>query len=61
MLQRQEALWYARRNFCNEIKKSILELTTAWPNAGITADTNGVTVTKTAPSIQQKPPRPELD
>lgn len=48
-------------NFRTEIKKAILELTTAWPNAGITADTNGVTVTRTAPSVQQKPPRPELD
>lgn len=48
-------------NFRNEIKKAILELTTAWPNAGITADTNGVTVTRTSPSVQQKPPRPELD
>ncbi len=50
-----------RRDFRNEIKKSILELTTAWPDAGITADTGGVTVTRTAPSVQQKPPRPELD
>ena len=48
-------------NFRTEIKKAILELTTAWPNAGITADTNGVTVTRTSPSVQQKPPRPELD
>ena len=51
----------ARKNFRKEIKKAILELTTAWPNAGITADTDGVTVTRTAPSVQQKPPRPELD
>ena len=50
-----------RRDFRNEIKKAILELTTAWPNAGIEANTDGVTVTKTAPSVQQKPPRPELD
>ena len=48
-------------NFRTEIKKAILELTTAWPKAGITADTNGVTVTRTSPSVQQKPPRPELD
>ena len=48
-------------NFRTEIKKAILELTTAWPNAGITADTNGVIVTRTSPSVQQKPPRPELD
>lgn len=51
----------ARKNFRKEIKKAILELTTAWPNAGITANTDGVTVTRTAPSVQQKPPRPELD
>lgn len=50
-----------RRDFRNEIKKAILELTTAWPNAGIEANTDGVTVTRTAPSVQQKPPRPELD
>ncbi|MCG7442176.1 replication protein RepA [Corynebacterium sp. ACRPQ] len=48
-------------HFRAEIKKAILELSTAWPNAGITADTDGVTVTRTAPSVQQKPPRPELD
>lgn len=48
-------------HFRAEIKKAILELTTVWPNAGITADTDGVTVTRTAPSVQQKPPRPELD
>ena len=51
----------ARQNFRKEIKKAIQELRTAWPNAGITADTDGVTVTRTAPSVQQKPPRPELD
>ena len=51
----------ARKNFRKEIKKAILELTTAWPNAGITANADGVTVTRTAPSVQQKPPRPELD
>jgi repA len=51
----------ARKNFRKEIKKAILELTTAWPNAGITANTDGVTATRTAPSVQQKPPRPELD
>jgi len=32
-----------------------------WPAAGIEASTDGVTVTKTSPSVQQKPPRPELD
>ncbi len=50
-----------RRDFRNEIKKAILELTTAWPEAGIEASTDGVTVTKTAPSVQQKAPRPGLD
>lgn len=50
-----------RRDFRNEIKKAILELTTVWPEAGIEANTDGVTVTRTTPSVQQKPPRPELD
>ena len=50
-----------RRDFRNEIKKAILELTTVWPEAGIEANTDGVTVARTAPSIQQKPPRPEID
>ena len=48
-------------NFRTEIKKSIHDILTVWPNAGIEADTDGVTVTRTAPSVQQKPPRPELN
>ncbi|HDM0765585.1 TPA: hypothetical protein PY185_002646, partial [Staphylococcus aureus] len=48
-------------HFRAEIKKAILELTMVWPAAGIEASTDGVTVTRTAPSVQQKPPRPELD
>ena len=51
----------ARQNFRKEIKKAVQELKTAWPNTGIEADTDGVTVTRTAPSVQQKPPRPELN
>ena len=51
----------ARQNFRKEIKKAVQELKTAWPNAGIEADTDGATVTRTAPSVQQKPPRPELN
>ena len=51
----------ARQNFRKEIKKAVQELKTAWPNAGIEANTDGVTVTRTAPSVQQKPPRPELN
>ena len=50
-----------RRNFRNEIKKAIHDILAVWPDAGITADTNGVTVTKTATSVRQRPPRPELD
>lgn len=48
-------------DFRREMKKSIAEISTLWPEAGIEADTDGVTVTRTAPSVQQKPPRPELD
>ena len=48
-------------DFRREIKKSIAEISTLWPEAGIEATTDGVTVTRTAPSVQQKPPRPELD
>ena len=46
-----------RRNF----KSAISDILKAWPEAGIGAGTDGVTVTRTAPSVQQKPPRPELD
>lgn len=49
------------RNFRNEIKKAIHDILCVWPNAGITADTDGVTLTKTATSVRQQPPRPELD
>lgn len=31
------------------------------PNAGITADTDGVTLIKTATSVRRRPSRPELD
>lgn len=48
-------------HFRAEIKKAIVELTMVWPAAGIEASTDGVTVTRTSPSVQQKPPRPELD
>ncbi|WP_411708396.1 replication protein RepA (plasmid) [Corynebacterium sp. LaCa117] len=46
-----------RRNF----KSAISDILNVWPEAGIEASTDGVTVTRTAPSVQQKPPRPELD
>lgn len=46
-----------RRNF----KSAISDILKTWPEAGIEANTDGVTVTRTAPSVQQKPPRPELD
>lgn len=46
-----------RRNF----KSAISDILKAWPEAGIEASTDGVTVARTAPSIQQKPPRPELE
>ena len=48
-------------HFRTEMKKSIADILQAWPQAGIEANTAGVTVTRTAPSVQQKPPRPELD
>lgn len=49
------------RDFRRRTKEAIEEVAKAWPNAGIEANTDGVTVTRTAPSVQQKPPRPELD
>ncbi|WP_246818259.1 replication protein RepA, partial [Corynebacterium sp. HMSC071F07] len=49
------------RDFRTDVKKAIQDILTIWPNAGITADTHGVTVTKTTTSIRQRPPRPRLD
>lgn len=48
-------------NFRNEIKKAIHDVQAVWPNCGIKADLEGVTVTKTSPSVEKKPPRPQLD
>ena len=48
-------------HFRAEIKKSIHDILTVWPNAGIEANTDGVTVTKTATSVRQRPPKPQLD
>jgi len=50
-----------KRNFRNEIKKAIHDVQAVWPNCGIKADLEGVTVTKTSPSVEKKPPRPQLD
>lgn len=50
-----------RRNFRNEIKKAIHDVQAVWPACGIKADLEGVTVTKTSPSVEKKPPRPQLD
>ena len=49
------------RDFRRRTKEAIEEVSKVWPNSGIEANTDGVTITKTAPSVQQKPPRPELD
>ena len=49
------------RDFRRRTKEAIEEVAKVWPYSGIEADTDGVTVTRTAPSVQQKPPRPELD
>ena len=51
----------AKRNFRNEIKKAVHDIQAVWPDCGIDVDLNGVTVTKTAPSIRKKPPRLRLD
>ena len=48
-------------HFRAEIKKSIHDILTVWPNAGIEANTDGVTVTKIATSVRQRPPKPQLD
>lgn len=50
-----------RRDFRNEIKKAIHDVQAVWPECGIEADLKGVTVTKTSPSVEKKPPRPQLD
>lgn len=50
-----------RRNFRNEIKKAIHDVQAVWPECGIKADLEGVTVTKTSPSVEKKPPRLQLD
>lgn len=49
------------RDFRRRTKEAIEEVSKVWPNSGIEANTDGVTVTRTAPSVHQKPPRPELD
>ena len=48
-------------NFRNEIKKAIHDVQAVWPECGIEADLKGVTVTKTSPSVEKKPPRLQLD
>ena len=48
-------------NFRNEIKKAVHDVQVVWPNCGIDADLKGVTVTKTAPSIERKSPRRQLN
>ena len=49
------------RDFRRRTKEAIEEVSKVWPNSGIEANADGVTVTRTAPSVHQKPPRPELD
>ena len=48
-------------HFRTEIKKAIHDVQAVWPNCGIEADLQGVTVTKTSPSVEKKPPRLQLD
>ena len=48
-------------HFRTEIKKAITDVVSVWPECGIEADLEGVTVTKTSPSVEKKPPRPQLD
>ena len=50
-----------RRDFRNEIKKAIHDVQALWPNCGVEADLDGVTVSKTSPSVEKKPPRLQLD
>lgn len=49
------------RDFRRRTKEAIADVVKTWPSCGIEADSKGVTVTRTAPSIQQKPPRPQLN
>lgn len=51
----------ARRDFRNEVKKAINDILTVWPTCGLKADSNGVTVKKTAPSVELKRPRLQID
>lgn len=48
-------------HFRTEIKKAITDVVSVWPECGIEADLEGVTVTKTSPSVEKKPPRLQLD
>ena len=48
-------------DFRRELKAAIQDVILVWPDAGIEVSTGGVTVSKTAPSVEKKPPRPQLD
>ena len=48
-------------HFRTEIKKAITDVVSVWPECGIEAGLEGVTVTKTSPSVEKKPPRLQLD
>ena len=48
-------------HFRTEIKKAITDVVSVWPECGIEAYLEGVTVTKTSPSVEKKPPRLQLD
>ena len=50
-----------RRNFRNEIKRCIGEVSSLWPDSGLEADTElGVTITSTRPHVPQKRPKLSL-
>lgn len=50
-----------RRNFRNEIKSCIEEVSALWPDAGLEADTNlGVTIRSTRPHVPMKRPKLSL-
>ena len=48
-------------DFRRELKAAIQDVILVWPDAGIEVSTGGVTVSKTAPSVEKKPPRLQLD
>lgn len=48
-------------SFRRNIKSAIADILEGWPSAGISAATEGITVTQTSTSVQRRAPRPQID